>query len=316
MAPPDLSVLVSGGVLFVTGKGGVGKTTLAAAIGRLAAAQGRRTLVLEVDNQHPTLPGIFGAATAYEPVEVEKNLFIANIAWAPALEDWVESIVSMRRLVRLIMKNRVVSLFLQVTPGARDLVMLWRTLELSTHYDLVIVDLPASGNAVAMMSVPLTAERLFPTGPIRRCADEILALYARPSTSVVLVALPEEMVVNETLETTAKLTREVRGLHVPLILLNRASVPSFSPEEHSLLTALEGLPDLSPDAVDLLNAGRWEESLEAATGEALTRLAGAGRPIVVLPAVSRREGARRTTAMLTAALARLAGLRAPPRGAS
>lgn len=316
MATPDLSVLVSGGVLFVTGKGGVGKTTLAAAIGRLAAAQGRRTLVLEVDNQHPTLPGIFGAATAYEPVEVEKNLFIANIAWAPALEDWVESIVSMRRLVRLIMKNRVVSLFLQVTPGARDLVMLWRTLELSTHYDLVIVDLPASGNAVAMMSVPLTAERLFPTGPIRRCADEILALYARPSTSVVLVALPEEMVVNETLETTAKLTREVRGLHVPLILLNRASVPSFSPEEHSLLTALEGLPDLSPDAVDLLTAGRWEESLEAATGEALTRLAGAGRPIVVLPAVSRREGARRTTAMLTAALARLAGLRAPPRGAS
>lgn len=316
MAAADLSVLFQGGVLFVTGKGGVGKTTLSAAIGRLAASQGKRTLVLEVDNQHPTLPAIFGAATAYEPVEVERNLSIANIAWGPALEDWVESIVSMRRLVRLIMKNRVVSLFLQVTPGARDLVMLWRTHQLSSRYDLVVVDLPASGNAVAMLSVPLTAERLFPTGPIRRCADELLALYARASTAVILVALPEEMVVNETLETTAKLTREVRGLHVPLILLNRASVPSFSEAERSLLAALEAQPGASADTADLLAAGRWEESLEAATGDALTRLAEAGRPVVVLPAVSRREGARRTTQMLVAALARLAGGRAPPRGAN
>ncbi len=314
-APDDLSVLVGSGVLFVTGKGGVGKTTLSAAIGRLAAGQGKRTLVLEVDNQHPTLPAIFGTPTAYEPVEVERNLSIANIAWAPALEDWVESIVSMRRLVRLIMKNRVVSLFLQVTPGARDLVMLWRTHQLASRYDLVVVDLPASGNAVAMLSVPLTAERLFPSGPIRRCADELLSLYARRDTAAVLVALPEEMVVNETLETSAKLLRDVRGLRVPLILLNRASVPSFTDAERSLLAALEALPIGDPVAADVLAAGRWEESLEAATAEAQTRLKEAGRPVVVLPAVSRRDGARRTTQMLVAALARLAGLRAPPRGA-
>jgi arsenite/tail-anchored protein-transporting ATPase len=315
MAAEALSALFRGGVVFVTGKGGVGKTTVAAAIGRLAAGQGKRTLVLEVDNQHPTLPAIFGIATAYEPVEVERNLSIANIAWAPALEDWVEGIVSMRRLVRLIMKNRVVSLFLQVTPGARDLVMLWRTHQLSSRYDLVVVDLPASGNAVAMLSVPLTAERLFPTGPIRRCADDLLELYAKPTTAALLVALPEEMVVNETLETSAKLLREVRGLRVPLILLNRASVPSFSDGERALLAALEARPDNDADMLDVLGAGRWEESLEAATADALARLQEAGRPVAVLPAISRREGARRTTQMLAAALARLAGLRSPPRGA-
>jgi Mrp family chromosome partitioning ATPase len=314
MTDGEAAALFRGGVLFVTGKGGVGKTTVAAAIGRIAANEGRRTLVLEVDNQHPTLPAIFGAATAYEPVEVEKNLSIANIAWGPALEDWVESIVSMRRLVRLIMKNRVVSLFLQVTPGARDLVMLWRTQQLAARYDLVIVDLPASGNAVAMLSVPLTAERLFPTGPIRRCADELLALYARPDTAAILVALPEEMVVNETLETAARLLGEVRGLRVPLIVLNRASVPTYTEGERALLAALEAAPGLSEEVGDLLAAGRWEETLEAATGEALARLRGAGRPLLMLPAVSRREGARRTTQMLAAALARLAGVRAPRAG--
>lgn len=310
----DTSPLFRARVLFVTGKGGVGKTSVAAAVGRLAAAQGRRTLVVEVDNQHPTLPVIFGKPTAYEPTEVEPNLAICNIAWAPALEDWVESIVSMRRLVRLIMKNRVVSLFLQVTPGARDLVMLWRTLQLAKRADLVIVDLPASGNAVAMLSVPLTAERLFPAGPIRRCADELLEMYARSDTRLVLVALPEEMVVNETLETLHKLERDVRGLTIPLILLNRASPPTFTEAERSLLSALEAEAPPGTAMAEVLGAGRWEEGLEAATGDALARLEVTHRPVVSLPSLSRADGARKVTTQLAAAMARASGVRVDFRG--
>jgi anion-transporting ArsA/GET3 family ATPase len=257
---------------------------------------------------------IFGKPTAYEPVEVEKNLSIANIAWGPALEDWIESIVSMRRLVRLIMKNRVVSLFLQVTPGARDLVMLWRSMELARTFDLVIVDMPASGNAVAMLTVPLTAERLFPAGPIRRCADDLLAMYARPDSRIVLVALPEEMVINETLETLTRLQREVRGLDVSAVLLNRASAPTFTAGERELLTALEAQAKAGSVEAEILAAGRWEEGLEAATADALNRLQAAGRPVVVLPALSRGEGARRITAQLASALARVGGLRVDLRG--
>ncbi len=310
----DVPTLLRSRVLFVSGKGGVGKTSISAALGRLAAAQGRRTLVLEVDNQHPTLPVLFGRPTAYEPSEVEKNLAIANIAWAPALEDWIESIVSMRRLVRLIMKNRVVSLFLQVTPGARDLVMLWRTMELARKFDLVIVDMPASGNAVAMLTVPLTAERLFPAGPIRRCAEELLAMYTRPDTRMLLVALPEEMVVNETMETYAKLGREVRGLEHPTVLLNRSSLPSFTEAERTLLRSLEAGVEPGTAAAEVLAAGRWEEALEAATGEALTRLRAVAGEVVALPALPRGEGARRIIAQLASALARAGGLRVDLRG--
>ena len=263
----DTHALFRARVLFLTGKGGVGKTSVAAAVGRLAASQGRRTLVVELDNQHPTLPGVFGKACGYEPVEVEKNLAACNIEWARALEDWVESIVSMRRIVRLIMKNRVVSLFLQVTPGARDLVMLWRVEQLTRHYDTVVVDLPASGNAVAMLSVPLTAERLFAAGPIRRCADALLAMYARADTRLALVAIPEEMVVNETIETVARL-REVRGLAVEMILLNRASMPTLTRAETALLAQLEALPG-DDQRREVLAAGRWEEGLESAPAEAL-----------------------------------------------
>lgn len=300
-------------VLFVSGKGGVGKTTVAAAVGRLSAALGRRTLVVEVDNQHPSLPVIFGKPAVYEPAEVEKNLSVSNITWAHALEDWVESIVSMRRLVRLIMKNRVVSLFLQVTPGARDLVMLWRISELARQYDQVIVDMPASGNAVAMLTVPLTAERLFPSGPIRRCAEDLLALYARPDTQLVLVALPEEMVVNETQETLARLLEGIPSLRIPMVLLNRASMPTLSGRERALLRQLDG-EGLQGAAAEVLAAGAWEEALEAATGDALSRLAGAARPILTLPALSRNEGARRIAGQVASHLARTGGLRVDLRG--
>ncbi len=309
----DPSPLFRSRVLFVSGKGGVGKSTVAAAVGRLSAALGRKTLVMEVDNQHPTLPVIFGHAAAYEPAEVEKNLSIANTTWSHALEDWVESIVSMRRLVRLIMKNRVVSLFLQVTPGARDLVMLWRVMELSRSYDQVIVDMPASGNAVAMLTVPLTAERLFPSGPIRRCAEELLAMYARPDTQLVLVALPEEMVVNETEETLARVLQGIPALRVPLLLLNRASIPSLSEGERTLLRKLEAAAP-SGAAAEVLGAGAWEESLEAATGDALHRLGRVGRPVIALPALPRNEGARRITAQIASHLARTGGLRVDLRG--
>lgn len=309
----DPSPLFRSRVLFVSGKGGVGKTTVAAAVGRLSAALGRRTLVVEVDNQHPTLPVLFGKPAEYEPTEVEKNLSISNITWAHALEDWIESIVSMRRLVRLIMKNRVVSLFLQVTPGARDLVMLWRVMELARRYDQVVVDMPASGNAVAMLTVPLTAERLFPTGPIRRCAEDLLAMYARPDTQLVLVALPEEMVVNETEETLGRILAGIPSLRVPLLLLNRSSMPTLSARERELLATLEADGNQGA-AAEVLAAGRWEESLEAATREALARLARLDRPIVPLPALSRNEGGRRITGQVASYLARSGGLRVDLRG--
>lgn len=311
MAGPtaDSSVLFRSRVLFMTGKGGTGKTTVCAAIARLAAAQGRRVLLCELDNQRPSLTGIFGKRPTYQPVEVAPNLSICNVEWVDALDDWLADIVSMPRVVRLITHNRVVSVFLEATPGARDLVVLMRLLRLADKYDLLVVDMAASGNAVAMLSVAVTAHRLFEVGPIRRCAEELLALYRRPDTIMSLIALPEEMVVNETVETTQKVRNELGGLRLPLVLLNRATAPSLSPEEGSLLDALaaRGLEGLGGEVV---GAGLWERDLERATAEATSRLdAELSVPVLTLPVLARGEGASRVVAQLTAALARAARTR-------
>jgi anion-transporting ArsA/GET3 family ATPase len=303
-AAADSSGLIRTRVLFVTGKGGTGKTSVSAALGRLAASQGRRTVVLEVDAQRPALTAIFGLTPSYEPVEVEPGLFAGNIEWGEALEGWIEHIVQMRRVVRLITKNRVVALFLNVTPGARDLVVLWRIQQLAARFDTVVVDMPASGNAVAMLTVPYTAERLFAAGPIRRCADEILAMYRRSDTASLLVALPEEMVVNETVETLRRLDAEAPAIRVAALVLNRASPPTLLDAERRLLAALAEGPH-SVESAELVGAGEWEAALEAATGEALGRLREeGGPPVLSLPLLPRSAGPARLVAQLAAAFAR------------
>ena len=302
-APADSSVLFRSRVLFLTGKGGTGKTTLGAAIGRLAASQGRRTLVCELDNQRSSLTAIFGKAPTYQPVEVAKNLSICNIEWMPALDDWLADLVGAGRIVRMIMKNRMISIFLEATPGARDLMLLHRVVKLSQAFDLVVVDMPASGNAAGMLSVVGTSRRLFDAGPIRRCAEEIDAMFSRADTNLALVGLPEEMVVNETMETRARIHAELPGLRQPLVLLNRATPATLTAEERTVINQLGELAELGVDARELVEAGRWEERLESATAEALSRLR-AIAPVVVLPVLARGEGAARVVGQLTAALAR------------
>ncbi len=310
----DSAILFRSRVLFVSGKGGTGKTSVAAAIGRLAATQGRRALVLELDNQRPSLTSIFGVRPRYVPTEVAKNLSIANVEWVDALGDWLEAIVNLPRVVRLIMRNHIVSVFLQATPGARDLVVLWRVMALARSYDLVVVDMPASGNAVAMLSVAHTARRLFEQGPIRRCADDLVNLYHQPDTRMVLVSLPEEMVVNETIETARRIGADLAPLEVPIVVLNRATPPSLSAAESALLAALLAQPT-DGLAREVLEAGRWEAELEAATEEALARLhTELALPVLVLPVLARGEGALRVVGQLTAAMARASSVRVDLRG--
>jgi len=318
VGPADSSLLFRSRVLLLTGKGGTGKTTLAAATARYAAAQGRRTLLCELDNQRPSLTAIFGKVPTYEPQRVESGaplptgnraaaaLSICNIEWMPALDDWLADLVGVGRIVRMIMKNRMISIFLEAAPGARDLMLLHRVVRLAEQFDLVVVDMPASGNAAGMLSVVSTARRLFDAGPIRRCAEDIDAMLRRPDTNLVVVSLPEEMVVNETMETRARIAAELPGLRQPLVLLNRATPASLSPEEQALLASLDEA-DVGSEARELVEAGLWEQRLEQATAEALARLRGgeAGGPgVVVLPVLGRGEGAAKVVGQLTAALAR------------
>jgi arsenite-transporting ATPase len=267
-----LTTLLSSRLILVTGKGGTGKTSLSAAIGTMSAASGRRTLIVEVDNFHPSLTRLFGTEPVYEPRRVADKLFICNLTWMSALKDWLMATVKSRRITGLILDNRMATVFLDATPGAREIVILSKIISLMDEFDQVVVDLPASGHALGILRVPRTATRLMRSGPVREKAEHILTVFRERSTALAIIGLPEEMVVNETLELWEKIHRDVPELQAPKIFLNRSSPPSLTPDEVALLDRLEEAMKDSPEAAELLQAGRWEEELETATAEALTRL--------------------------------------------
>jgi len=259
-------------LIFVTGKGGVGKTCLATSLGVLSADVGKKTIVVEVDNFHPSLSTVFATKTSYTPVKVQENLYICNITWRKSLEDWLYRTVKIKRIVKIIQANKIAMLFLDATPGAREIVILSKIIELLDNYDKVIVDLPASGHALGILRVPKTATELMRSGPIHERAKQILEVFSSAKTSLILSSLPEEMVVNETLEFRAKIMEEVPQFQNIRIILNRTATPSLSAHEIELLNRLSANKKENPLINEVLQAGIWEQDLENATTKAIKRL--------------------------------------------
>jgi anion-transporting ArsA/GET3 family ATPase len=257
---------------MLTGKGGTGKTRVSAALGLACGAENRRVLVAEVDVQHSALAEAYGKPLGYKPVEVAPNVWACNITFQPAMVDWLDRTVRASRIVGLILNNPMVQVFLDVTPGAREIVVLSRVVAYLEEFDQVIVDLPASGHAVSLLKISDTAHRLMKTGPIHQRAGEIMDVLRGPDTALGIVALPEEMVVNETVELYTRLGDILPDLDVPLVFLNRCAAPTMTDDEHKLLARLSGSEALGDDARELLLAGRWDAELERATADSLGRL--------------------------------------------
>jgi anion-transporting ArsA/GET3 family ATPase len=259
-------------LIFVTGKGGVGKTCLSTSLGIVSANMGQKTILVEVDNFHPSLPSIFKKETNYKPVFVQHNLAICNVNWKESLEDWLYRTVKIKRIVNMIQSNKIAMLFLDATPGAREIVILSKIMELLDSFDKVIVDLPASGHALGILRVPKTAIKLMHSGPIHDRAKQILEVFSNKKTSVVLSSLPEEMVVNETLEFRDKIRSEIPQFKNIDIILNRTAVPSLSDDEQQLLLRLKELDINNPLVAEVLQAGLWEQDLEKASKTAIQRI--------------------------------------------
>ncbi len=288
-ASDSVRALLDGRLLLVTGKGGTGKSTVAAALALLAAQRGRRVLLAELDMSRSAMAGIFGRPIGPRPVEIVPRLDVANVLYGPALEAFIGSVVPVGRVVRLVLENPIVRKFLDFTPGAREMATLSRVVQYAGEYDLVVVDLPASGHAFSLLDVTRSALRLFRSGPMRERAEALRAVLERRSTRLALVALPEEMVVNETLETHARFSKYGLLSGPPVLFLNRGTSPTLSEEERELLARLERSP-LDPLAAEFVAAGRWEDALERETARALERLRSLGiEPVLIPPSA---EGGR------------------------
>ena len=300
--------LLDSKLVLLTGKGGTGKTTFSAALSVLGALRGRRVLLVEMDSQRPALTPIFNQESSFEPIQVRPRLDVANLLWAEALEAFLTNLVPSRRIVRLILSNRMVSRFLDFTPGSQEIVILSALGQLVDRYDLVVADLPASGHAFSLLDITRSAMGLFRSGPVRGRAEELRAMITAPTTRVALMALPEEMVVNETIETYSRLQKFELLSQPPTVFLNRATMPTFTDDERELLQRLGRAP-LNALQAEFVRAGRWEAELEEGTALSQQTLLEniPGAPILVPPAPP-GGNSRDSVGHVAAHLGRLVGI--------
>lgn len=303
-----VATLLDSRVLWVTGKGGTGKTSYAAALAALGAAKGKRTLLCEVDTSRPAMSAIFSHEDSFEPTQVAPNLDLSNVNWDGALAAYVQTYIPVRRLVKSVLDNRVVRRFLDFAPGARELFILSAIVSRVEDYDLVVVDMHASGHAFSMLDITHSATRLFRSGPMLKRAQEMRELLVDPGTRTVFVALPEEMVVNETLETRDRMAEHALLGGPSVAFLNRATLPSLSEDERALLARLDAA-SLDETGREFVRAGVWEDRLEQATEQAIGRLTEAfGSAPVLVPPVGGGSEPRHVVRQIAASLGRHVGV--------
>ncbi len=248
----DVPALLDRQMIFVTGKGGVGKSTVASALGMAAAAQGRRTIVCEL-GQAGRLARAFGIeAVPGEETRLTDHLWSISIDPYEALGEWVTNQIGSRAVARPLMGSSTFHYFVAAAPGAKEVVSMAKVWELvqterwrrrATGYDLAVVDAPASGHGIGMLMTPKTFATITRVGPIATQANRVRELLeSRQRSCYVAVALAEEMPVTETLELQGRLRRQL-GRELELVVVNGLYPRRFSKadvERMDEVAALDG----------------------------------------------------------------------------
>ncbi|GAB4336883.1 MAG: hypothetical protein Kow0099_10070 [Candidatus Abyssubacteria bacterium] len=264
----DIPEIFEKRLLLISGKGGVGKSTVCAALALSAARLGKRVLLVEMDEKE-RMARLFGRpSVGYHGAYVYEDIYAMNLLPIWSMDEFVRVQVKPKRLAEQILGSQIYRYFVAAAPGLKEFVTLGKIMLLEEEtlrggkpkYDLIIVDAPATGHGVAFLRVPFAAADAVKAGWVRKQADRIIDLVTDPArTALNIVTLPEEMPVNETMEMCESVNTL---LHIPIgyVIVNSVFPKVLEDDDHDVYSLMKkrarsnGLSKLTPKERETANA--------------------------------------------------------------
>jgi anion-transporting ArsA/GET3 family ATPase len=292
-----LDTLLRRRVLILLGKGGVGKTTVSAAIAWLAARRNGPTLAMECDERAP-MAVLLGSRASHSPIVVSPNLSAMVLEGSHALEEYLRLVIPGRAIFHAVASSKFYQYFVQAAPGLRELMTLGKIYYEASigsdgkpRWDTIILDAPSSGHALSLLRMPFAARETFGESLVGREAANIGALLRDPERcALIAVTTPEPLAITETVETSAELGK----LELPLaaVFLNRHNPTYFSAADVTRLKNSTAMRNRRSHAQYLCAVASAGLAQEAETRGALRLLESkVGCPIVPLGDFSDFSGA-------------------------
>ena len=301
-------------LVFVTGKGGVGKTTVSAALALLASERGKRTLVCEVDAKGDLSDFYETGPIRFDEREIHPGLWAMSMDTEASLKQYLSLQLRIPLVARIGPLARMFDFVATAAPGVKEIVtvgkLCWEVKE--RHYDLVVVDASATGHIVGQLAAPQAINQLVQVGQVRQQTGWMLDILGDAATTgLVIVTTPEEMPVNETIELQGRVRSETT-VDLAGIVVNRVLPELFGRREEAVFERL-----CEPDAVaaidraldgpvqPLLDGARMAVSLRRTRTEHLERLRAevdAAIPMLYVPYLFVRSHGLRSTRVVADAL--------------
>ncbi|MEZ5258448.1 MAG: ArsA family ATPase [Ilumatobacteraceae bacterium] len=312
MSPGDL---LARRLLFVTGKGGVGKTTVAAALARLGAERGLRVLVCEMDAKGALADAFELPSLEFAAREVEPGLFAMAMNTEDSLREYLRIFVRLPLITKLGPLARTFDFVADAAPGVKEILAVGKLCHevRQRTYHLVVVDAEATGHVISQIDAPRAIQELVQVGLIRDQTAWMIDLLEDPATTgVVVVTTPEEMPVVESIELIETL-RSTTRVDVAALIANRVLPEPFAGNEERLFETLaeqgspahDRLTEVAGAAVDqVLGAARLAARLRRTGADHLATLRAAVPDVelILVPELYARSGGRRTVELVATAL--------------
>jgi len=323
-APARQTRLLDHRLLFVTGKGGVGKTSMAAGLALLSAQRGRRTLVCEIDAKGDLADSFEVGRLSFDPSELAPQLWGMAMDTEESLREYLKLQLKVPLLGRIGPVARTFDFVADAAPGVKEILTVGKLCHevRERTYDLIVVDAPATGHVVGQLAAPQAINELVKVGRVRDQTRWMVDILAdRHMTGAVVVTSPEEMPVTETIELAARLRTETE-VDLAAVVVNRVLPELFGRTEEGVFERLRqpagrralgralGGDDVGSESVDaLVDAATLAVTLRRTRAEHLNRLQAEldpPAPLVYVPYLfTRAHGVRATRALADALAAEL-----------